>query len=171
MTRKEEGFSLLQVPIGWIGIVANEQKIKEVFLTTTQDRLRSEILGKYPLAQPVTDGPAAKGCKQVAEYFLGQRIRFDLELDWSVCSDFARQVLQTLAEVHRGETLTYGELARMAGYPGRARGVGQVMAKNPFPLVVPCHRVVGSGGQLTGYSGGEGLETKRWLLDFEKKSG
>ena len=69
--------------------------------------LRSEILGKYPLAQPVTDGPAAKGCKQVAEYFLGQRIRFDLELDWSVCSDFARQVLQTLAEVHRGETLTY----------------------------------------------------------------
>lgn len=171
MTQDRDGFSLLQVPVGWIGIVADRRAIKEVFLTTTQEQLRTEILRKYPTARPVGEGPAARGCAQVADYFLGQRIRFDLELDWSACSDFARKVLATLAEVRRGETLTYGELARMAGYPGRARGVGQVMARNPFPLIIPCHRVVGSDGRMTGYSGANGVETKRWLLDFEKKFG
>jgi len=78
-------------------------------------------------------------------------------------------VLQQLQQVPYASTVSYGELAVLAGSPHAARAVGRVMAGNPWPLIVPCHRVVASNGSLGGYSGGEGVPTKQWLLDFERR--
>lgn len=78
------------------------------------------------------------------------------------------RVLQTLQGIPFGATTSYGQLAMMAGHPGAARAVGGVMAANPFPLIIPCHRVLGAGGKLGGYSGGKGVATKKWLLAFEQ---
>jgi methylated-DNA-[protein]-cysteine S-methyltransferase len=117
-------------------------------------------------------GHLAAALAQVAEYFAGQRRAFDLPVDWSGMSAAQRQVLPVLlASAAYGETVTYGALARRAGLPEggtvpAARVTGQVMGSNPCPIVVPCHRVVASDG-LGGYSGGDGVEIKRWLLIFE----
>jgi methylated-DNA-[protein]-cysteine S-methyltransferase len=115
------------------------------------------------------DGPAStldEVGRQLDAYFAGHRPAFDLPLDWSRTSGFQRRVLQTLyAEIGFGHTVTYGDLATMAGRPEAARAVGVAMATNPIPIVVPCHRVVASGGALGGFGGG--LEMKRWLLTHE----
>jgi methylated-DNA-[protein]-cysteine S-methyltransferase len=105
--------------------------------------------------------------RQIAEYVAGKRRRFETRLDWSLVTGFPRRVLGELAKVRFGHTLSYGELARRAGSPGAARAVGGVMAKNPIPLVVPCHRVLAAGGKIGGFTGGLGL--KRALLDLEKR--
>lgn len=104
---------------------------------------------------------------EIEEYFSGRRRRFTIPLDLDEASaTFHRHVLKTLfKKVGYGETVTYGELAQMAGRPGAARAVGAAMAGNPVPIVVPCHRVVASGGSLGGYGGG--LPMKRALLALE----
>jgi len=91
-----------------------------------------------------------------------------LPLAWELVPPFTRQVLEALlARVGHGETVTYGELAALAGQPGKARAVGQAMARNPWPLLVPCHRVLGAGGCLTGYTNPHGLPLKELLLQLE----
>jgi methylated-DNA-[protein]-cysteine S-methyltransferase len=122
------------------------------------------------------DGPgrelAEEGRRQLAEYFSSRRREFELPLDWSSTAGAQRDVLRILAEsVGYGETIRYGQLATRAGLAASAdmvpaRTVGQIMASNPIPVIVPCHRVLASDG-LGGYSGGAGLEIKRWLLILE----
>ncbi len=102
--------------------------------------------------------------RELHEYFEGRRRAFDLPLDLAV-SDFYRRVLAELARVPFGRTATYGELAARAERPRAARAVGMVMNRNPVPIVLPCHRVVGASGSLVGYGGG--LERKRFLLELE----
>ncbi len=104
--------------------------------------------------------------RQLEEYFSGHRTRFELGLDWRLSSGFRRSVLATLhARVAYGQITSYADLAAMCGRPRAARAVGTAMATNPLPLVVPCHRVLRSGGALGGYGGG--AAAKRWLLDLE----
>jgi methylated-DNA-[protein]-cysteine S-methyltransferase len=102
--------------------------------------------------------------RELDEYFEGRRRGFDLPLDLRV-APFHEAVLRELALVPYGQTETYGALARKAGRPGAARAVGTVMNRNPIPIVLPCHRIVGASGALTGYAGG--LEAKRRLLELE----
>ena len=109
--------------------------------------------------------PMGSPPRQLQEYFRGTRSAFDVVPDPDSASAFDRAVWKTLREVPRGRTVTYGELARRAGYPGSARAVGGAMHRNPIPIVVPCHRVVGHGGAIAGF--GLGLWRKRWLLDHE----
>ena len=106
---------------------------------------------------------------QLREYFAGQRHDFDLPLDLPPLEPATEAVLQTLRTVGYGETITYAELAERSGTGVPARAIGSMMAANPVPIVIPCHRVVAADG-LGGYSGGEPgheLETKRWLLENE----
>jgi O-6-methylguanine DNA methyltransferase len=103
--------------------------------------------------------------RELDDYFAGKRTAFDLELDLRGVSGFSLDVLNELAKVPYGQTATYGELADRAGNPRAARAVGMVMNRNPIPIVLPCHRIVGSSGQLVGYGGG--LERKELLLRLE----
>jgi methylated-DNA-[protein]-cysteine S-methyltransferase len=103
--------------------------------------------------------------RELDEYFAGRRHAFDLELDLRAAPEFHQRVLAELARVEYGHTTTYGALAAQVGAPKAARAVGTVMNRNPVPIVLPCHRVVGASGSLTGYGGG--LERKEWLLRLE----
>ncbi len=120
----------------------------------------------------VPDGLPAQARRQLGEYFSGQRRDFDLPVDWSATSGDRRHVLEVLAGcVGYGQTTSYGALASRAGLVADgdvvpARAVGKIMGSNPVPVIVPCHRVLASDG-LGGYSGGAGIEVKRWLLILE----
>jgi methylated-DNA-[protein]-cysteine S-methyltransferase len=135
------------------------------------DRLAALRLGLSERdALPAKASPEARavhaGLRRLAE---GLPARFpDLPLAWEALPPFTRRVLQALqGQVGHGRTVTYGELAGLAGEAGKARAVGQAMARNPWPLVVPCHRVLGAGGSLTGYTNPHGLDLKALLLKLE----
>ncbi len=108
--------------------------------------------------------PFADAIDQLEQYFAGERIEFDLTLDMRG-TEFQRNVWDALLTIPYGETRSYGEIAKQIGRPDRARAVGAANGSNPVSIVVPCHRVIGSDGSLTGYGGG--LPRKRWLLDHE----
>lgn len=111
------------------------------------------------------DHPAAKACaKQLAEYFAGTRESFDLPLA-PQGTPFQQRVWAEIARVPFGATITYAELAKRAGAPEAVRAAGAATGRNPHTILVPCHRIVGSDGALTGYAGG--LDRKRFLLELE----
>jgi len=103
---------------------------------------------------------------ELREYFAGVRTRFDVPLA-PVGTPFQRRVWSAIAEVPFGETITYAELARHCGRPSAVRAAGAATGRNPITVIVPCHRIIGSGGALTGYAGG--LERKRALLELESR--
>jgi len=142
------------------GLVALEFVENEaVFIEKMQQR------GFQVLSQ---DSPlVVQTVQQVSEYLQGERQHFDLPIDWSVMTSFQKKVLQETFSIPCGEVLTYGELAQKVGKPGAARAVGRAEATNPMPLVIPCHRVIGTDGKLHGYGGRGGLDTKAWLLRME----
>lgn len=111
------------------------------------------------------DTVAGAAAAQLEEYFAGTRTSFDLALA-PVGTAFQRRVWDALVAIPYGETWTYGRLATHLGAPGASRAVGLANGRNPLGIVVPCHRVVGADGSLTGYAGG--VERKRWLLDHER---
>lgn len=112
-------------------------------------------------------GPIGEAVRQLREYFSGQRTAFDLPL--APCGTvFQRKVWRELQEIPYGKTISYGELARRVGNPNASRAVGAANGKNPIPIVIPCHRVIGAGGQLTGFSAG--LSAKQILLDLESRA-
>ena len=112
------------------------------------------------------DGVFADAVEQLQAYFAGDRIDFDLNLDL-VGTAFQRRVWEALLTIPYGQTRTYGEIAREIGSAGASRAVGLANGHNPVGIIVPCHRVIGSNGSLTGYGGG--LDKKRALLDHERR--
>jgi len=103
---------------------------------------------------------------QLGEYFAGARRDFDLPVSMAG-TDFQRSVWRELAEIPYGEVVSYGEIGLATGRPTAGRAVGGAVGANPVPIIVPCHRVLASNGRITGYSGGNGIPTKAWLLDHE----
>ena len=104
---------------------------------------------------------------QILQYLSGDRRAFDLEIDLRDATEFQQKVLLAAAAVPAGYVVTYGEIAARIGKPQSSRAVGQALAHNPIPIIVPCHRVVAADGSLTGYSGAGGIETKAHLLRLE----
>jgi methylated-DNA-[protein]-cysteine S-methyltransferase len=103
--------------------------------------------------------------RELDEYFAGRRRTFDVDLDWSLIGPFGTRVLRATSEIPYGGVLSYAEVAAEAGSPRGSRAAGNALGSNPIPIVIPCHRVLRSGGALGGYGGG--LERKRWLLTLE----
>ncbi|MDO4530376.1 MAG: methylated-DNA--[protein]-cysteine S-methyltransferase [Bacillota bacterium] len=104
--------------------------------------------------------------EQLTEYFAGERREFDLPLQ-PMGTPFQQRVWEALQNIPYGETRTYGEIAKAIGKPGAARAVGMANHKNPIGILIPCHRVIGADGRLTGYAGG--LEKKEFLLELERR--
>ena len=109
--------------------------------------------------------PTDAARRELEQYFRGERERFDLRLDRRLMHPFAKDVLGATARVPFGQVATYGQIAARIGHPSAARAVGAALGSNPIPIVVPCHRVIGAGGKLTGYAGG--LSRKEYLLRLE----
>jgi methylated-DNA-[protein]-cysteine S-methyltransferase len=110
-------------------------------------------------------GPLEEVRRELDEYFSGRRHSFELPLDWTLVAPFARRVLRVTSQIPYGGVLSYAEVAADAGSPRGFRAAGNALGANPIPIVVPCHRVLRSGGSLGGYGGG--LPRKRWLLELE----
>ncbi len=129
----------------------------------------SRLVERRMRQAPVYDlARTAEPLRQLKAYLAGTLREFSLPLDLSRQTDFQQQVLRLTSEIQYGQTRTYKELAMRAGTPHAARAVGRVEATNPLPLVIPCHRVVGTDGSLHGYGGPGGVELKAWLLQLEQ---
>ncbi|MGE5123677.1 MAG: methylated-DNA--[protein]-cysteine S-methyltransferase [Acidobacteriaceae bacterium] len=127
-----------------------------------------ELLHRRFHAQVVYDGsPTHEPLRQISEYLAGKRKQFSSPIDLSGMSSFQVEVLKHTFIIPYGQTRTYKEIAIQVGNPRLARAVGRVEATNPIPIVIPCHRVLGSDGSLHGYGGPGGIKLKAWLLELE----
>ena len=165
-----EHFTLFQTALGPCAIAWTGARIAGVvFAESDETRTRARLAKRFPEATEAAPPPSvATSIAGVVALLAGEpRDLADVELDLDRASEFQRRVYAVARTVKPGETISYGEIAARVGEPGAAREVGEAMGKNPVPLIVPCHRVVGSGGKLGGFSAPGGVSTKRKLLAIE----
>jgi len=158
-------YDMIESPLGDLFVGVSDRGLCVISYEADPDAQVERLargFGSRVLRSPRPIDPARR---QLGEYFEGKRRRFDLEVDLRLTRDFGRTVLEELGRVPFGEVTTYGALAAKAGKPRAARAVGTIMNRNPLPIVLPCHRVVGANGSLVGYAGG--LERKQTLLRLE----
>jgi methylated-DNA-[protein]-cysteine S-methyltransferase len=156
-------------PVGVVWAAVSDLGLAAVKLGgSKQEFLNELVLGGRRIGTAYQD-KAKTAVSQITEYLVGQRTRFDLAIDWSNMTPFQTMALKEVSRIPYGQTLSYGQVAAQIDRSGAARAVGRANATNPLPLVIPCHRVVASDGSLRGYGAGEGLKTKRWLLEMERR--
>jgi O-6-methylguanine DNA methyltransferase len=152
---------------GWMGVAASEAGLLGTTLpASSRQQALDPLLQRCPTAEEGSSSILASMQQKLLRYFSGEDVRFeDVTLDVSGATRFQTRVWDIVRSIPRGLVASYGWVAVQAGSPRGDRAVGQVMASNPFPVVVPCHRVVGQDGRLTGFGGG--LDMKRRLLELE----
>jgi methylated-DNA-[protein]-cysteine S-methyltransferase len=165
-------FTVVSTELGSIAILARGRVVERVSFGHDTPLAAARAIG---CADGEPDKPAsdwlAKLAERLAEYAAGEGDDLlDIEVDTAHLSPFGAAVVEAVRQIPPGETLSYGQVAALAGRPRAARAVGRVMAQNRTPLIVPCHRVVGSGGRLGGFSAGAGLPLKRRLLELESRA-
>lgn len=146
-------------PLGRLELLARGGKIVSIEI---EKRGRLSNDGEPDKSSPVLD----KARKQLAEYFAGKRKSFQIPVSLEG-TDFQKSVWNAVNDIPFGKVLSYGEVGHETGRPTAGRAVGGAVGANPVPIIIPCHRVLASDGRITGYSGGNGIETKAWLLDHE----
>lgn len=147
-------------PLGDLTIIVSVRGVRAL-LWEVEKAGRVRVGDAVPAAHEVIE----EARRQLADYFSGSRVAFDLPLD-PVGTDFQQRAWQALREIPYGETISYGTQARRLGDVGLARAVGAANGRNPISIIVPCHRVIGSSGSMTGYAAG--IDAKRFLLDHER---
>ena len=158
--------TVIDTPVGPLTIVAEKGQIRCLYMDLQRHRPDDDELGELePRGRDIEPFKAA--ADQLDAYFAGDLTTFDLPLA-PRGSEFQQRVWAALQEIPYGETESYGQLAERIGSPGGARAVGLANGRNPIGIIIPCHRVVGADGSLTGYGGG--IERKRQLLDLELKA-
>jgi methylated-DNA-[protein]-cysteine S-methyltransferase len=151
--------TVVESPVGRLVLAATEQGLTHILFLASMDREPAAVPGDGEAARIVQET-----ARQLGEYFDGRRQEFDVPLA-PAGTEFQRATWSALAEVPYGTTISYAELARRMERPRAVRAVGAANGANPIPIILPCHRIVGADGTLTGYGGG--LDTKRWLLSLE----
>jgi methylated-DNA-[protein]-cysteine S-methyltransferase len=149
----------MESPVGRLLIAADEAGVRQVLFAEGRSQVQPEPTWREDMAS------LQEPLRQLREYFDGKRRRFELQLA-PEGTPFQRRVWQELLRIPYGETISYGELARRIGNRNGSRAVGLANGANPISIIIPCHRVIGSNGKLTGYGGG--LENKEWLLALER---
>ncbi len=157
-------YAEMLTPLGTVCLCGTELGLTGLFMETHRHGAAEAGRGGWQR----DDARFADARAQLTEYFAGQRQAFDIRVDRDATggTEFQRRVWAALAAIPYGMTISYGELARRIGQPAAVRAVGLANGRNPLSIIVPCHRVVGANGTLTGYGGG--MERKRWLLDLEQ---
>lgn len=161
LERKLMNFTYLETPIGTLLIAGDNEAVRRIDFPKNGKASKPEA--DWTQSER---GPVGQAAKQLREYFAGKRADFDLPLA-PEGTEFQRTVWRNLQEIPYGETISYGELAKRVGNPKASRAVGAANGQNPIPIVIPCHRVIGANGKLTGFGGG--LPTKEALLALETK--
>jgi methylated-DNA-[protein]-cysteine S-methyltransferase len=163
----KNAFTIFRVKPGWMGLVGTEKGIQRIYLPGLKEaELRKRIQSDFPECREGADF-LRQAEKELTEYFSGHRVDFAFPLDLSRATPFQKKVYTIMCSIPFGEVRTYRWLAQMVGNPKALRAVGGANAKNRWPIVVPCHRVVGSDGRLTGFSAPGGLVLKTTLLELE----
>jgi methylated-DNA-[protein]-cysteine S-methyltransferase len=150
----------VESPLGGLGVAVDDHGVCRIHLDGAP-------AGRAAASRPAGGGLLTEAAGQLVRYFAGALTDFDLPLSVTGGSDFERAVWRAIAAIPYAHTRTYGEIAADLGAPDGARAVGVACNRNPLPLVVPCHRVVGAGGKLVGFGGG--LPRKRYLLELEAR--
>jgi methylated-DNA-[protein]-cysteine S-methyltransferase len=158
-------FATIETGLGWVGVALSGEGLRAVNLPLPTREAATRAIVELGAGEPATEAELGDIPAAVQGLASGTRAANSVRLDWTGISDFRRTVLEECARIPRGETRTYAWLAEQVGRPRAARAVGRVMATNPWPLFVPCHRVLGSDGSLHGYGGG--LPMKEALLRAE----
>ena len=158
-------YDLVDTPVGRLFVAATDRGLCRIAYDAEPEQELERLAGTFGLRVLRSAKPIDPARRELDEYFDGKRQQFDLPVDVALLADFNRLVLGELALVPYGDVVTYGELAARVSRPGAARAVGTVMNRNPLPIVLPCHRVIGANGKLVGYAGG--LERKEQLLRLE----
>jgi methylated-DNA-[protein]-cysteine S-methyltransferase len=164
------GYNCFKTALGVCAIAWNDRGVTGVWLPeASTDRLRARLAARFGRSAAVQPPPSVQAAIDgIVRLLAGERRDLrDVLLDTSAIPDFNRQVYDVARRIAPGATMTYGEVAAALGDPGAARAVGQALGRNPFPIVVPCHRVVGAGGRLVGFSAPGGTATKQRLLAIE----
>jgi methylated-DNA-[protein]-cysteine S-methyltransferase len=151
---------LNDTPVGDLRLVASDEGLIAVEWANRQPDFDSYLL-------PFETDAMAPYTDELREYLQGKRREFTFRIHWDIFRPFQREALERVFQVPYGETRTYAEIAAEINRPTAYRAVGRANATNPMPLVIPCHRLIGTDGKLHGYGGGEGLKTKEWLLKME----
>lgn len=151
--------------MGWVSVLASERGLLAVALPCSTEKAARRELGEETEQAEHAEGALADITERLRAYFSGEKAAFPDKLDFSAVTAFQRQVWEAARLIPYGETRSYLWLAERIGKPGAARAVGQALGRNPLLIIVPCHRVVASGGGLGGFGGG--LEMKRRLLMLE----
>lgn len=163
--------SLFATDLGVGGVVASDEGLVEVYLPfdgADREGMTARIAARYPVAakeSPLT----RKAAGLLARYFDGESVTFDVPIDRQGFTPFQWAVYEAVRAIPAGEVRSYSQVAAEIGRPRAARGIGGAMARNPLPIIIPCHRVVGKTGGMTGYSAPGGIVSKQWLLAMEKK--
>lgn len=156
-----------ETPLGRFWLAASDLGLVAVEWGLTQAEFAAWISRRFKRAVELAPLFVGEAETQLLEYLSGERQVFTLSVDWTVMRQFQQAVLHATHEIPYGETRTYKEIAVHIGRPHAARAVGRAEATNPMPLVIPCHRVIGTDNKLHGYGMAEGLKTKAWLLTLE----
>jgi methylated-DNA-[protein]-cysteine S-methyltransferase len=152
----QDNFIAFKSPIGIIRVFSNNEKVIAIDIAVSGVR---EVASKEPIL--------LKAKAELDDYFAGKLTKFTFPMDTSKGTEFQRSVWKEIAKIRFGQVKTYADIAKAIGKPKAARAVGGAVGSNPIPLAIGCHRVLGSSGKITGYSGGKGLPTKRILLKLE----
>lgn len=165
-----KGFTTMQLTafhtrIGWIGVAFSERGLAALKLPRASRAAALADLQHEFSDAPVVEHAPDEITRELREYAEGQRRQFDLALDWSLVKPFQRAVLETANRIPFGETRSYGWIAKQIGKPQASRAVGRALGANPIPIILPCHRVIGSDGGLHGYGGGLPLKAKLLRLE------
>ena len=159
--------ALRDSPVGPLFVAVGNQGVVAIEFGTDETGFVRELEARHGVATMRSMERVSGAMSQILQYLSGDRRSFELDVDLRDSTDFQRKVLEAAVAVPPGYVATYGEIAVRIGKPKSSRAVGQALARNPIPIVVPCHRVVAADGSLTGYSGAGGIETKAHLLRLE----
>lgn len=164
--------SIFLTELGWMGLAGSGNRVHRLTLGHGSDREVRDALvgGQDPDRQPPREDAEwqLKLRRRLQQYGQGEYVDFsDVHVVFPKLTAFQEAVIFATRAIGYGQTVSYGELAELAGYPRAARAVGSVMSSNPLPILIPCHRVVGSGGKLGGYSAPQGIPLKQSLLAME----